>query len=70
MKETYYVVRDKNSKMFYCVLPNRGTVAWSTQLSMAFLFSTEAEAEKVMFGSYSPEKNLTVLRVNMVVESL
>ena len=70
MKETYYVVQDKNSEAFYCVLPNRGFVVWSTELFKAFLFSTEAEAEKVRLGRYPPEVSLIVLRVSMVVESL
>lgn len=68
MKETYYVVQDKNSEAFYCILPNRSIVSWSIDLSEAFFFSTEAEAEKFMFGRITGDSDLTVLTVNMVIE--
>ena len=67
MKETYYVVQDKRDKAFYCILPNQSFAVWSTELCEAFFFTTEAEAEKVMFGINAPTQELTVLTVNMTV---
>jgi len=63
-------VQHKESEAFYCILPNRSFVAWSTELCKAFFFSTEAEAEKVMLDRTTRDFDLTVLTVNMIVEIL